>query len=565
VQHLVVVIAVLVAASFAQAPAGPVSEGARVDELFARWNRSDSPGCAVGVSRNGVTVLERGYGMANLEAGTPITPDTVFHVASVSKQFTAMSILLLVERGRLSLEDEVRKHIPGWSVPTSVKIRHLLTHTGGVRDVFLLIGLMPPRDRATPHDALVRLLAKQRGLNFSPGAEFQYSNSGYVLLATIVQRASGRTLRAFADANIFKPLGMTRTHVHDDPKMPMPDRALGYRQDGSIYRVAPHEDLGLIVGTTALMTTVRDMLRWQQNFTDIRVGAPQLLTEMQKATPLSDGSTSDYGFGLQIGEDRRLRTIEHGGGDPGFAAYVIRYPDQRLAAAVLCNTEDVNATIGALARDVARVFLPQTSLAGPAPASPPPVAPVSLSAAQLEQRTGLYRDASIDHWGDLARLVVRDGALTVILGSGFNIALTPVSEHRFLVPGMPITVDFVPAAAGPAEMHVTTEGKKKPDVLRRLPPFAPSRAALRAYAGAYANRDLDVVYAVSVRDGELSIRVPGRDAVALRPIAPDVFEGFNVVEFSRGANGGVTGFIYHSTGVRRLSFERVRVARTRRH
>lgn len=282
-QHFLFAILILAAAAYAQVPAAPASASARVEELFAQWNRSDSPGCAVGVSRNGVTLLERGFGTAHLEAGTPITPDTPFHVASVSKQFTAMSILLLAERGRLSLEDDVRKHIPGWSVPTPAKIRHLLTHTGGVRDVFLLIGLMPPRHRPTPHDALVRLLAKQRGLNFVPGAEFQYSNSGYVLLAAIIQRASGQSLRAFADANIFKPLGMTRTHVHDDPKMPMPDRALGYRRDGSIYRVAPHGDFGLIFGTTAIMTTVRDMLRWQQNFTDVRVGTPQLLAEMQKA------------------------------------------------------------------------------------------------------------------------------------------------------------------------------------------------------------------------------------------------------------------------------------------
>ena len=142
------------------------------------------------------------------------------------------------------------------------------------------------------------------------------------------------------------------------------------------------------------MTTVRDMLRWQQNFIAIRVGTPQLLAEMQKPTQLSDGSTSDYGFGLQIGDDRGLRTIEHGGGDPGFAAYVARYPDHRLAVAVFCNTEEAHTTVGALAHDAARVFLPRTSLAGPGPSSPAPTVPVSLTAAQLEQWAGLYRDAS---------------------------------------------------------------------------------------------------------------------------------------------------------------------------
>lgn len=217
----------------------------RIDAIFAEWNRHDSAGCGVGVNRNGELAFERGYGMADVESKIAITPSTVFHIASISKQFTAMSILLLAQRGRLSLDDEVRTHVPDWRDQDSrLAIRPLLSHTGGLRDGFQLLQLIPPGDeKADLNEEIVRIVARQRGLNFPPGTEFQYSNSGYVVLANIVKRVSGRSLRAFADDNIFKPLGMTQTHVHDDPAIAVPNRAIRYRQSaGGLSRVAHTSD-----------------------------------------------------------------------------------------------------------------------------------------------------------------------------------------------------------------------------------------------------------------------------------------------------------------------------------
>jgi len=255
---------------------------ARVDQLFAQWNRLDSPGCSLGVSQNGVLVYERGYGMANLELAFPITPAAVFHVASISKQFTAMSILLLAQRGQLSLDDDVGKYIPDWADHGSrLTIRHLLTHTSGVRDPFLLHELVAPRDDVFDNDALVKILAHQLALNFTPGTEFQYNNGGYALLASIVKRVSGQSLRTFADVNIFKPLGMRHTHVHDDPAMIVPNRASGYYRDAGSMNVALHPYSNRIVGNTGLFTTVRDLLLWEQNFADVRVGDTALVAAMQ--------------------------------------------------------------------------------------------------------------------------------------------------------------------------------------------------------------------------------------------------------------------------------------------
>jgi CubicO group peptidase (beta-lactamase class C family) len=367
----------------------------KVDQLFAEWNRADSPGCSLGVSRNGMVVYERGYGMASLESRVRITPASVFHVASISKQFTAMSILLLARRGQISIDDDVRKYVPEWADRADhVTIRQLLSHTSGIRDGFKLLGLAAPKD-GDMNEALVAMLARQRALNFPPGSAFEYSNSGYTLLASIVRRVSGQSLRAFADKNIFKPLGMTHTHVHDDVSMIVPDRAWGYLKDSAGLRAAVHGDLGHLVGTTGLFTTARDMLIWEQNFADARVGDPELVRLMQTPvlpTGWPDGSS--YGFGLEIGQYRGQRTVAHGGGDPGYAAYAVRYPDQALAIALLCNLENVGATIGRLTERVADLYL--ADVLGPPDAMGPTTTPpaVSLSSEQLASNAGLYRDPS---------------------------------------------------------------------------------------------------------------------------------------------------------------------------
>ena len=538
------------------------ASAARIDAIFADWNRPDSPGCGVGVSRNGGFAFERGYGMADVESKIAITPTTVFHIASISKQFTAMSILLLAQRGRLSLDDEVRKHIPDWADQGSrLTIRHLLSHTGGLRDGFLLLELIPPGDEKTDlNEAIVRIVARQRGLNFPPGTEFQYSNSGYVVLANIVKQVSGQSLRAFADAHIFKPLGMAQTHVHDDPAIAVPNRAFGYRQSATGLSRIAHADLGRLVGTTGVLTTVRDMLRWQQNFAEVRVGEPALVAAMQTPMRLADGTTAPYGFGLWIEPDGDLRTIGHGGGDPGYAAHVRRYPDRGIAVAVLCNLEDVGPRVGEFTRRVARVFIGDdrtTSSAGVTTAAP---ALVTLSPDQLAGKAGLYRDVESDTFG---RILLRDGKLRAAEGAGKgetdSVELSAVAAERFIIPGTPFAFDFVPGRTGEAvEVHITGQGPK-PVVLRKVPEFSPSAEELRALAGDYRSSELDVTYRVVVRESKLAVQMPGRRDSLLDAVVSDTFTGgvFDTLKFLRDANGSVVAAALHSSGVRGLRFDRI--------
>lgn len=528
---------------------------AAVDRLFAPWQRHDSPGCAVGVSRGGSTVLERGYGMANLELGVPIAPASVFHVASVTKQFTAMSIMLLAQDGRLSIDDDVRRHLPEWAGPPGVTIRHLLTHTSGIHDAFLLIEMAAPDTSRPRHDQLVGLLARQRGLSEPPGRRYVYNNGGYVLLGEIVARASGRSLRAFADERIFQPLGMRQTHLHDDPDGLVPLQATGYTRggDGGL-RVARRPDG--VVGNGGLFTSVGDLLRWEHNFVEPRVGSAALLASMTVPPALPDGATTVYGFGLQHDRHDGHHAIGHSGGDPGASAYVVRYPDDDLAVAVLCNSDEIDST--GLVHQIANAYLGAPAADAAAPASEPE--PPPLQPAQLTANEGLYRDPTDEA---LLRIFVRDGTLRGSPGAGADGGwpIVPLGGDRFRIPGTDIVLEFGAGANGGRSLRISGE-RPVPSVLERVAPLTLSATQLAAYAGDYRSGELATTYALRVRAGGLVADVPGRASIALQPIVRDTFAGSLVgaIAFARDRAGRVTGFTVQAYAARGVGFERVRQA-----
>lgn len=529
------------------------ADTARLDSIFAEWNRPDSPGCGVGVSRDGRVVYERGYGMADIERRVPIGADSVFPLASLSKPFTAMSILLLAQQKRLSLDDEVRHYVPEWRYRQHpITIRQLLTHTGGLRDVFLLEQLASPvSPRGDVNEKLLGLLAQQRGMNFVPGTEVQYSNGGYNVLGGIVRRVSGQPLRAFAEANIFRSLGMTATHVHDDPARTIPNRVSSYTNDGDGFKSVCAECSG-IVGNAGMFSTVRDLLRWAQNLAEPRVGDSTLIAAMQTpATPA--GPMGQWSHGLQVGDHGGRRTVGHAGGDRGIATNLTRYLAEGLAIVVLCNT---NAPAVELTRRVADVYLePGAESTGHSPGSVS--AAVTLSPAALASKTGRYGDAEAAAADALVDVVVENGQLVAVLGSGDRMPLAPASAERFTIPGLPVAVTFLPGPNGrPRAMEIVGVAAT-PAVLPRVEPFTPEDRDLRAAAGSYANVDLDVTYTLVPGGGTLILQRSGREDVRLAPLFRDTFEGFNIVRFARDGRGAVTGFDYHSTGVRRLRFDRV--------
>lgn len=523
----------------------------RVDAEFAAWDRKDSPGCSVAVARNGVILYERGYGTANLELGVPITTASRFMVASISKPLTAMSILLLAERGKLSIDDDARKYEPGFADHGKpLTIRHLLSHTSGLRDAYLLREFADPFDEMTDRiDALVRLLGRQKELNFAPGTEFQYNNGAYTMLADIVQRVSGEPLAAFAAANIFKPLGMTHTSFHDNPSMLEPNRATGYHRDGGSWTIPVHSDLGRIVGNSGMFTTAGDLLRWQQNFAEPRVGTPATLAAMQTAATLTSGATSPYGLGVFVGEYRGLRTISHSGGDPGYAANLVRYPDRGMGVAILCNFDD--PPLGKMTNELSDIFLGDPPEKAAGPGAPEDIKFVQLTPAQLAEHAGVYRDPER---GTFGRLYIRDGKLMTEAG-GDTFELRPVSTARFVLSGTSITFEF----AGEKEARISGFGPQ-PSILQKVEPLKLSPAELKAFAGQYTNNEVDAIFTMASEDTGLVLRRHARPDIALDPIYPDTFQAnlVGLVKFSRDTAGRVTGFTIKTDGVRNLRFDRMR-------
>lgn len=522
----------------------------RVDRIMRAHVRADGPGCAVGVSREGEVLLERGYGLASLEHRVPIGPATVFDVGSVSKQFTAAAVLLLAEEGRLTLDDPVRLHVPelpDYGAPLT--IRDLIHHTSGVRDYLELLELAGRPLRDVVHlDDLVELIARQRELNFVPGSEHLYSNSGYILLAVVAERVSGRSLGSFLEERVFGPLGMDHTLVYDDPTLVIPGRATGYApRPGGGYAVDHYYNFA-VPGDGQVYTTVGDLARWDRAFSRGGVGEPGFMQRLLEPGALSDGTPLDYAFGLRIGEHRGLATVRHGGAWGGFRAHFLRYPGQGLAVSCLCN--DASAEPEDLAEAVAEVFL------GDAlgdEESPPTFQP---SIVALEGLSGTFRDPGT---GEVWQVRLRRGSLHArALDGRPERRLRPLAPGRFEVEGDEATrIRFEAGRDGRRQVLLLRDGVEVAR-LHEADTEPPGEAAIAAYAGRYRSDELDVTWTLVPVGRGLEVEMSRSGAgFGLWPSVRDVFlSSDRVLAFERDASGAVTGFRVHTGRVKNLRFVR---------
>jgi CubicO group peptidase (beta-lactamase class C family) len=410
--------------------------GAAVDALFARWHTPDSPGAAVLVMQDGEVVHARGYGMANLEHGIPIRTGTVFDIASVSKQFGAFAIALLEAEGQLTLDDDVRRHIP--ELPDfshTVTIRHLVHHTSGLRDWpgTLRMAGWDYQD-VISFEQIVRMAMNQRELNFVPGSEYAYSNTGYNLLAVIVERVTEQSFAEWTAERIFRPLGMRDTHFHDDHTRIVRNRADSYRlsADGRGYHNIANSLTAL--ASSSLYTTVDDLARWVRNFAEPVVGDARITQRMQERGILNSGDTITYAFGLMVGDYRGQRTVSHGGSWAGFRTNVHRFPDAGLDVIVLSNTAELNAVN--MVQRIADIYIPHrletpravattTSAGGATSQSTRRWTP---SARELQEFAGRYDSAELmTGW----TLSVQDGRLVASHFRSGDVTLQPVEADHF--------------------------------------------------------------------------------------------------------------------------------------
>ena len=463
----IVTLASVVAGPLAAQQTLPAPIARQVDSVFSRFDRPDVPGCAVGVFQNGAITYAKGYGSANLEHGVPITPTTPFISGSVAKQFTAAAIALLVEQGRLSLTDDIRKFIP--ELPdygTPITVDHLVHHTSGLRDFWALVGVAGMRydDGYTAGD-VIRLAARQKQLNFTPGTEYDYSNTGYIALGVIVQRVTGKSLREFAAEQIFTPLGMTSSHYHDDHTMPVRGRAAAYSPVGEgMWKINVwNNDL---VGQGGVMTTIVDLQKWDENFYTGKVGGPGFLKRQLQQGRLANGTTLTYAFGLTVSQYRGLPMIEHSGSSGGYRTIITRFPSVHTSVAALCNTSDANTT--RISRQVSDAVLgsafsvaatrPPADTAR-APAIPRPAGP----AGDLAPLSGRYYAEELD----AAYEVRASGAtLTVRRPRGEVDTLAVAGERTFRGGGL--TYRFEPNVGGKSPGFAVDIGRARGIAFRRV-------------------------------------------------------------------------------------------------
>ncbi len=519
----------------------------KVDQIFAAYSQPGSPGCSLGVIRDGKFVYRKSYGAASLELGVPLSSDSVFYVGSDSKQFTAASVVLAAEQGYLSLDDDVRKYIP--ELPDyghTITLRQMLNQTSGLRDLFDLIYLSghDPDDFNSPGEIL-KLIEQQRGLNNVPGAEWIYSNTNYFLLGIVVERATKKTLAQFAAENIFRPLGMTHTLFYDDASVVVPNRVAAYEPGKNGSYLVDWSTSYALVGAGGLMTSVDDLLKWDDNFYSNRLGKGTLLKELETPGVLNDGQQTTYGMGLIPASYRGLPTLEHNGALFGYRADILRFPDQKFTVACLCNVS--NADPEGRSRKVADLYLKDEMK----PDSGPPAVndsrfpdPARFAGSYLDPRTHT-----------ILTFTAADGHLHL---QGSDWPFKRIGANQFYFYNLVGNVVTFEASDGSTRARVHWVKGDTYFAGTKLSEFHLSEAALATYVGEYRSAEVDGKIQLSVAQGSLILKNRANPPIELTPIANDEFhaEGGLAIVFHRDSYGKVSGLAVFEPAARGIEFSR---------
>lgn len=534
---------------------------ARIDTIFADYTKPGSPGCALAVYERGRVLYAKGYGLASIEHGVAIDPTlTVFDIGSTSKQFTAASILLLAQDGKLRLSDSVRQYVP--ELPAyfdKVTLDHLIHHTGGVRDYIglLALGGINLQDHATDADAL-QAIARQKALDFAPGTEHSYSNSGYFLLSLVVRKASGKSLREFAQERIFAPLDMQQTQFLDAHTRVIPHRAGSYQpgaEGGWNLSTSAWEQ----TGDGQVQTTVLDLARWDANFYEPKVGGVALIEQLQQTGVLENGERLEYARGLIIEDYRGLRAASHGGSWIGFQAELLRFPQPGISVAALCNAGSA-AQPWALARAVADVVLedqlqpvPETEPEAETGDDADTESTVASTPTELDRHVGIYFDPED---ALVRRIERRDESLWYVRDGGNDSQLAAEGNGRFRMLNAPVpaTLKFDQDEHGTARMTVEVGGSRS--VMHAVAPFAPDAAALAELVGDYESAELDTRWRLAVDGDQLQLHPRRGEPLPLTPAFADAFTGSGLLRFERNQANEITGFEVNIGRARGIGFRR---------
>lgn len=531
----------------------------RIDSVFAEFSRPGSPGCALGLYQRGKMLYTKGYGLANIENNVPITPGTAFDIGSTSKQFTAASLVLLQQQGKVSLQDDVSTFFP--ELPDygkRITVRNLLNHTSGLRDyVGLLIMQGHDIDDVTTADQALRLVMEQRNLDFPTGEKMLYSNTGYFLSSQIVEQVSGQSQRDFAAQNIFAPLGMVHTSYVDDHTLLVTNRAVGYSpgEDGTFRRDVSYWEQN---GDGGVFTTVEDLLLWDENFYNPRVGGPMLASALLEPGMLDNGETLDYALGLMFDSSEGTPTVLHGGAWGGYRAELVRVPSEHTSVAVLCNCANADPTL--MAYQILHILLPerfpQSFQEEEADTDHDELAAVPFDPVLFEQYEGDYE---LEVQPGFILTVERDGNLYTTRATGQEpVEILPLSDTTFALVGVEATLTFHREHDGTVNGITLHQGGEY--YAARVEPTVLSEDQLREYVGVYYSPELGIRYMLNIADGTLTLHHPAFDAADMMPAGADLFNGSqwyaSTVEFLRNDDGSVEAMSISAGRVRGLVFVR---------
>jgi CubicO group peptidase (beta-lactamase class C family) len=539
------------------AQALPDSTTRKIDNLFRQWDNPSTPGCAIAIIRNDSILYKKGYGSANLEYGIPITPETIFHMASVSKQFTAFSIVLLEQQGKLKLDDDIRKYLTWFpDMGKKITIRHLLNHTSGVRDQWQLLAISGTRlDDVITQEHIVKILSKQKELNFEPGKQFLYSNSGYTMLAEIVKAVSGQTLRAFTDSAIFKPLGMSNTHFHDNYKEIEKNRSYSYNRMDSTHfsnSILSYSN----AGATSLFTNINDLALWIMNFYDHKVGDQKNIDRLTEKGKLNSGKETDYALGISSDKQFGWRRFSHSGGDAGYRTFIAVFPDLKIGFLVFSNLGDFNPYGKAF--ELSRLFISDTSKKVAAVTQKTDSALAVLKNVQnWEKFTGDFisddgvrlnfkvkNDKLYGNPGDQDYLLVQQAADT------FSAFLFPELRVVFSEKANKPVVDFIDESGQARRM------------VRYTVDTTPTDKQMEPYAGEYYCAELDCKYGIALKDHQLYLTNNKYSDTKLKLIGEDHlacdFWWMSHLLIRRDSSKKITGFEVNDGRVMHLKFDKIK-------
>ena len=535
----------------------------RADQLFTPYSGEDTPGGVVGVIRDGKVIFSGAYGMANLTYGIPYEVNTPSNIGSVSKQFTAMAILLLEKDGKLSLEDDVRKHLPELpDLGQVVTLKNMLNHTNGFREVYNLMPMTGWKgEDALRREEVLEILKRQEELQAAPGEEYNYNNSAFIMLTEIVERITGQTFPEFMEERVFGPLGMNSTLVRPNPVTLVPGASQGYVADSAGFHEAG--DLYAAYGAGGIYTTVEDFSKWMDNFANPVVGDRELIARMVHRDTLNNGDTISYGLGIGVDELRGLTSYSHGGADIAHRAFLFYFPEINAGAVAMSNNASFDSYD--IARKMAELFFEEemepeekaeVEAEGEGEEGDEEEGSVVVPDQVLESYAGDYLLKDV---GFVLSFSIKDEELKLTTEGQPETRMIPLSQTKFRYEGIEASIEFKTDAQGKVTGAVHTQGGQDIEC-ERVPPYDPGPEVLQEYLGRYLSNELETFYTLELQDSTLVVLIRNTEPVKLDALKEDIYKGnvyfLTEVKFMRDAGGTVTGFEASNGRTKGIRFER---------